>query len=170
MSAVCFRKIDIKAHGETVLVETELYDADPKDPVPKRRTCRSRRPVLRPDQHSPITLLSFLASQFGGPVGYPDDSVLKEDTFGSLALVLEDPPYGAGVDEAEAHLTRAVPRQQLTKASHSGTSVVRNLNSPPTLRRLASASMPGIGVTSSPEPSPRHYPWKTSEDVNAGVI
>ena len=102
---------------------------------------------------------------------YPDDSVLREDVFGSLALVLEDPPYGAGADEVEARLIRAVSRQQLTKASHSGTSVVGNRNSPPALRHLASACMPGIGITPSPEPSPRrHYPCRTSEDVDAGVI
>jgi len=39
-------------------------------------------------------------------------------------FVLEDPPYGAGADEVEACLIHAVSRQQLTKASHSGTSVV----------------------------------------------
>lgn len=32
MADINFRKIDIDAYDEDVLVETELYDADPRDP------------------------------------------------------------------------------------------------------------------------------------------
>ncbi|KAF9643498.1 arp2/3 complex subunit [Thelephora ganbajun] len=76
MSDVNFRKIDIDIYDEDVLVETELYDADPRDPAQVLNDTKQKATAVR-------------------------SALSKGDTVGALTLVLEDPPYGPGVDEAK---------------------------------------------------------------------
>jgi len=76
MTDVNFRKIDIDAYDEDVLVETELYDADPRGPAQVLNDTKQKATAVR-------------------------SALSKGDTVGALTLVLEDPPYGPGVDEAK---------------------------------------------------------------------
>ncbi|KAG8895287.1 hypothetical protein FRC01_012458 [Tulasnella sp. 417] len=72
-----FRKIDIDAFDEDVLLESDLVDPDPRDPATVLADVKSKNTQLR----------TFLS---------------KGDTAGALALVLTDAPYGPNVDEAKA--------------------------------------------------------------------
>jgi len=76
MADVNFRKIDIDAYDEDVLVESELYDADPRDPVQVLNDAKQKATAVR-------------------------SALSKGDTVGALTLILEDPPCGPGVDEAK---------------------------------------------------------------------
>ncbi|KAH8093126.1 arp2/3 complex subunit [Cristinia sonorae] len=71
-----FRKIDIDQYEEDVLLEEELYDADPRDPA---------------------TVLTDTKSKVGAVRG----SLSKGDIAGALNLVLDSPPYGPNVEEAK---------------------------------------------------------------------
>jgi len=73
---VNFRKINIDLYDEDVLAETELYEADPRDPA---------------------QALSD-AKQKGGAVR---SALAKGDTAGALDIVLQDHPYGPNVDDAK---------------------------------------------------------------------
>ncbi|KIO26369.1 hypothetical protein M407DRAFT_74580 [Tulasnella calospora MUT 4182] len=75
--ADAFRKIDIDAFDEDVLLESDLVDPDPRDPATVLADVKSKNTQLR----------SFLS---------------KGDTAGALALVLTDAPYGPNVDDAKA--------------------------------------------------------------------
>ncbi|RDB17696.1 Actin-related protein 2/3 complex subunit 5 [Hypsizygus marmoreus] len=71
-----FRKIDIDIYDEDVLQESELYDADPRDPAQVLEEARQRQAAVR----------TFLA---------------KSDVVGALSTVLENAPYGPNVDQAK---------------------------------------------------------------------
>ncbi|KAG8994383.1 hypothetical protein FRB90_000444 [Tulasnella sp. 427] len=75
-----FRKIDIDAFDEDVLLESDLVDPDPRDPATVLADVKAKNTQLR----------SFLTKCVAG------------DTAGALALVLADAPYGPNVDEAKA--------------------------------------------------------------------
>jgi len=77
MADTAFRKIDIDAYDEDVLLETELYDQDPRGPS-----------VVLAD-----------AKQKAGAVR---SALAKGDTAGALGIVLEGAPYGPNVDEAKS--------------------------------------------------------------------
>jgi len=47
MSDINFRKIDIDAYDEDVLVETELYDADPRDPARVLNDAKQKATAVR---------------------------------------------------------------------------------------------------------------------------
>ena len=47
MSDVNFRKIDIDVYDEDALVETELYDADPRDPTQALNDAKQRATAVR---------------------------------------------------------------------------------------------------------------------------
>lgn len=47
MSDVNFRKIDIDVYDEDVLVETELYDADPRDPAQVLNDTKQKATAVR---------------------------------------------------------------------------------------------------------------------------
>ncbi|KAG8946741.1 hypothetical protein FRC00_009426 [Tulasnella sp. 408] len=79
-----FRKIDIDAFDEDVLLESDLVDPDPRDPATVLADAKSKNTQLR----------SFLS---------------KGDTAGALALVLADAPYGPNVDEAKVRLFILLP-------------------------------------------------------------
>ncbi|KAG8923407.1 hypothetical protein FRC03_011209 [Tulasnella sp. 419] len=72
-----FRKIDIDAFDEDVLLESDLVDPDPRDPAIVLAEARSKSTQVR---------------------GY----LSKSDIAGALTMVLTDPPYGPNVDDAKA--------------------------------------------------------------------
>ena len=47
MADVNFRKIDIDVYDEDALVETELYDADPRDPVQVLNDAKQKATAVR---------------------------------------------------------------------------------------------------------------------------
>ena len=71
-----FRKIDIDIYDEDVLQETELYDADPRDPAQVLEDARQKQTVVR-------GLLN------------------KADAVGALNTALDNPPYGPNADQAK---------------------------------------------------------------------
>ncbi|TFK47123.1 arp2/3 complex [Heliocybe sulcata] len=71
-----FRKIDIDAFDEDVLLETELYDADPRDPAQVLDDAKAKAAAVR-------------------------SSLSKGDIPGALTAVLDGAPYGPNVDEAK---------------------------------------------------------------------
>jgi len=71
-----FRKIDIDQYDEDALVETELYDADARDPAQVLNDAKQKGAAVR-------------------------SALSRGDTTGALTIVLEDPPYGPNVDEAK---------------------------------------------------------------------
>ncbi|KAI0060158.1 arp2/3 complex subunit [Artomyces pyxidatus] len=73
---VNFRKIDIDAYDEDVLLETELYDADPRAPSQVIEETKAKAVAVR-------------------------SSLNKGDITGALVTILDNPPYGPGVDEAK---------------------------------------------------------------------
>ncbi|TFK96137.1 actin-related protein ARPC5 [Pterulicium gracile] len=73
---VNFRKIDIDAYDEDVLHESELYEADPRDPSQVLSEAKAKSASVR-------SLLS------------------KNDISGALSAVLESAPYGPNVEEAK---------------------------------------------------------------------
>ncbi|EIN05755.1 arp2/3 complex [Punctularia strigosozonata HHB-11173 SS5] len=73
---VNFRKIDIDQFDEDVLLETELYDADPRDPAQVTEEAKARAATVR-------------------------GSLSKGDITGALTTVLENAPYGPYVEEAK---------------------------------------------------------------------
>ncbi|KAJ3728682.1 arp2/3 complex 16 kDa subunit [Lentinula raphanica] len=73
---VAFRKIDIDVYDEDALQETELFDADPRDPAQVLEESRARQ----------VSVRSLLA---------------KNDTVGALTTILENAPYGPNVEDAK---------------------------------------------------------------------
>jgi len=71
-----FRKIDIDQYDEDVLQDSELYEADSRDPTE----------VLDDAKRRQIAVRSFLA---------------RNDITGALTTILENAPYGPSVDEAK---------------------------------------------------------------------
>ncbi|KIP06775.1 hypothetical protein PHLGIDRAFT_35804 [Phlebiopsis gigantea 11061_1 CR5-6] len=73
---VSFRKIDIDQYEEDVLLDNELYEADPRDPTQVLNDTKQKGAAV----HS---------------------SLSKGDIQGALELVLSDAPYGPNVEEAK---------------------------------------------------------------------
>ncbi|KAF8494944.1 arp2/3 complex subunit [Russula emetica] len=71
-----FRKIDVDAYDEDVLLETELYDPDPRGPQQVIEDTKARAASVR-------------------------TSLAKGDNLGALVTVLDNPPYGPNVEEAK---------------------------------------------------------------------
>jgi len=75
--AEAFRRIDIDAFDEDVLLEHDLVDPDPRDPGTVLAETKSKSNQIR----------GFLS---------------KGDISGALSMVLADAPYGPNVEEAKA--------------------------------------------------------------------
>ncbi|RXW22552.1 hypothetical protein EST38_g3321 [Candolleomyces aberdarensis] len=73
---VNFRKIDIDQFDEDVLHESELYEADPRDPSEVLEEAKQRQAAVR-------------------------TSLARSDIAGALSIVLENAPYGLNVEEAK---------------------------------------------------------------------
>ncbi|KAH9176115.1 arp2/3 complex subunit [Lactarius sanguifluus] len=71
-----FRKIDVDAYDEDVLLETELYDPDPREPQQVVEDAKAKAVAVR-------------------------TSLAKGDTVGALVTILDNPPYGPNIDEAK---------------------------------------------------------------------
>ncbi|KAH6904430.1 arp2/3 complex 16 kDa subunit [Coprinopsis sp. MPI-PUGE-AT-0042] len=71
-----FRKIDIDQFDEDVLQESELYEADPRDPAQVVEEAKARQVAVR-------------------------SSLARSDIAGALNTVLESAPYGPNVEEAK---------------------------------------------------------------------
>jgi actin related protein 2/3 complex subunit 5 len=71
-----FRKIDVDAYDEDVLLETELYDPDPRGPQQAVEDAKAKTAAVR-------------------------SSLAKGDTVGALVAILDNPPYGPNADEAK---------------------------------------------------------------------
>ncbi|KAG8989171.1 hypothetical protein FRB93_003732 [Tulasnella sp. JGI-2019a] len=74
--AEAFRKIDIDAYDEDVLLESDLVDPDPRDPA---------------------TVLSDAKTKSGQVRGF----LSKGDIAGGLTMLLADAPYGPKVEDAK---------------------------------------------------------------------
>ncbi|THH18239.1 hypothetical protein EW146_g2713 [Bondarzewia mesenterica] len=73
---VNFRKIDIDAFDEDVLLESELYEPDPRSPTQVIEESKAKAAAVR-------------------------SSLSKGDIQGALHTILENPPYGPNVEEAK---------------------------------------------------------------------
>ncbi|EAU87713.1 arp2/3 complex 16 kDa subunit [Coprinopsis cinerea okayama7 len=71
-----FRKIDIDQFDEDVLQDSELYEADPRDPAQVLEEAKARQVAVR-------------------------GSLARGDIVGALNTILENAPYGPNVDEAK---------------------------------------------------------------------
>ncbi|KAI0270696.1 arp2/3 complex subunit [Gloeopeniophorella convolvens] len=71
-----FRKIDIDLYDEDVLLESELYDPDQREPAQVVADAKAKATSVR-------------------------TSLSKGDITGALVTALESPPYGANVEEAK---------------------------------------------------------------------
>ncbi|KAL1677864.1 actin-related protein 2/3 complex subunit 5 [Schizophyllum commune] len=71
-----FRKIDIDAYDEDIIQESELYDADPRDPAAVLDEAKQRQVAVR-------------------------SALSKNDAAGALIIALENAPYGPNVEEAK---------------------------------------------------------------------
>ncbi|KAI0702769.1 arp2/3 complex 16 kDa subunit [Earliella scabrosa] len=73
---VNFRKIDIDQYDEDALLDSELYDVDPRDPAQALNDTKQNAAAVR-------------------------SSLAKNDFVGALTLVLENAPYGPHVEDAK---------------------------------------------------------------------
>ncbi|OJA13583.1 hypothetical protein AZE42_09876 [Rhizopogon vesiculosus] len=71
-----FRKIDIDAYDEDVLLESELYEPDPRDPAQALSDAKQKQVVVR-------------------------SALAKGDIPGALDIALDSAPYGPNVEEAK---------------------------------------------------------------------
>ncbi|CAA7262687.1 unnamed protein product [Cyclocybe aegerita] len=97
-----FRKIDIDQYDEDVLQDSELYDADPRDPAEVLEDARQRAGAVR----------GLLA---------------RNDIAGALTIILDNAPYGPNVDEAKnLTLTTLLTILNTTKSTEI-TGVIKSL-------------------------------------------
>jgi len=83
MAETAFRKVDVDALDEDVLLPADLYDPDPRGPA---------------------AVLSAAKQKSNDARG----AVSKGDITGALTTILSDPPFGEGVDEAKSMTTATV--------------------------------------------------------------
>jgi actin related protein 2/3 complex subunit 5 len=93
--AASFRKIDVDAYDEDVLLETELYDPDPRGPQQgcrrrKSKSCRSQNFTRQVSHH-----------HLRRPRAAYRVHRIRGDTVGALVTILDNAPYGPNVDEAK---------------------------------------------------------------------
>jgi len=98
-----FRKIDIDAYDEDVLLEAELVEPDPRDPATILADAKSKSSQVR----------GFLS---------------KGDIAGGLAVLLADAPYGPNVEDAKAVTFSAVVLILNSTKSTDIPSIVRALS------------------------------------------
>jgi len=102
MSAA-YRKIDIDALDEDVLLETELYEPDPRDP----------RTVLSDARQKTAQVRSLLS---------------RNDIAGALDAILSEHPYGPNVDEAKSLTLNALLLILNSTKATDISGVLRNLD------------------------------------------
>lgn len=93
MSFGSFRKIDVDQYDEDALVETELYDLDPRDPQSVLADAKQRQSAVRSALAKYAqTLHSLQRSR----------SPQRGDISSALVTVLDGAPYGPNVEDAKA--------------------------------------------------------------------
>ncbi|KAG6830300.1 hypothetical protein H0H92_001378 [Tricholoma furcatifolium] len=98
-----FRKIDIDQYDEDVLHESELYDADPRDPAQVLEEAKERQALVR-------------------------TSLARNDIAGALSTILENAPYGPNVDQAKDITLQTLLTILNTTKSTEISSVIKSLS------------------------------------------
>lgn len=122
--ASAFRKIDIDAYDEDALQESELYEADARDPAQVLDEARQRQAAVR-------------------------SSLAKSDVAGALSVILDNAPYGPKVDEAKVLTLQTLLTILNTTKATEITGVIKSLSqdSQDTLMKYLykGMAMPGWG-------------------------
>jgi len=122
--ASAFRKIDIDAYDEDALHESELYEADTRDPAQVLDEARQRQAAVR-------------------------SSLAKSDVSGALSVILDNAPYGPNVDEAKVLTLQTLLTILNTTKATEITGVIKSLSqdSQDTLMKYLykGMAMPGWG-------------------------
>lgn len=103
-----FRKIDIDAYDEDVIQESELYDADPRDPSQVLDEAKQRQVAARNAQNKYVSCYMHALDLLADIIGP------RNDISGALGIALENAPYGPNVDEAKASLVVALFKETST--------------------------------------------------------
>jgi actin related protein 2/3 complex subunit 5 len=101
MADVNFRKIDIDIYDEDALQESDIYETDPRDPGQVLAEAKQKQTAVR-------SALARYASQ--APIAFsirPNPRTTRNDVSGALQTVLQNAPFGPGVDEAKVWLSLA---------------------------------------------------------------
>ncbi|KAF9476908.1 actin-related protein ARPC5 [Pholiota conissans] len=98
-----FRKVDIDIYDEDVLQESELYDADPRDPAE----------VLEDAKQKQVAVRSLLA---------------RNDIPGALTVILDNAPYGPTAEEAKVITLQTLLTILNTTKSTEITGVIKSLS------------------------------------------
>ena len=93
MSEVAYRKIDIDAFDEDVIHESELYEADPRDPSQVLADAKQKAAGVRTALAKSAALRRDLTAT--------DCYRNRSDIPGAMQIALENAPYGLNVDEAK---------------------------------------------------------------------
>lgn len=104
---VNFRKIDVDQYDEDVLLDSELYEADPRDPAQALDDTKQKATAVR-SSLSKCVLTPYHTSQ-----NCLTSSMIRGDIVGALTLVLTDAPYGPNAEEAKV---RTDPAPNVTTA------------------------------------------------------
>ena len=96
-----FRKIDIDQYDEDVLQDSELYEADSRDPSEVLDDAKQKQVAVRGFLARYIMFLLFYLV-FSYQISF------RSDISGALTTILENAPYGPSVDEAKVR-TRRLP-------------------------------------------------------------
>ncbi|RXK35997.1 arp2/3 complex 16 kDa subunit [Tremella mesenterica] len=114
MAEYAFRKIDIDALDEDVILPSDLYDPDPRGAQgvlddAKRKSTEARGLVSRPIQFCGWTNADSLAVDLCWYILKADWKLINRgDIAGALNQILTDPPYGEGMEEARNLTTQAL--------------------------------------------------------------
>jgi hypothetical protein len=116
-----FRKINIDALEEDILLPSDLYDPDPRGPAGVLSDAKSKSAEVR--QLVSRWVLAGELGAIGHDIGWlaaarrpwRDPTHLtcffppshRGDNAGALSAILTDPPYGEGVDEAKVRESRS---------------------------------------------------------------
>jgi len=95
--AAAFRKIDIDAYDEDVLHESELYDADPRDPVQVLDDAKQRQVAVRSALAKCVCTVFIILQALDQDFPWK----CRSDVVGALSIALENAPYGPNVEEAK---------------------------------------------------------------------
>lgn len=112
-----FRKIDIDQYDEDVLLETELYEADPRDPSQVLDDARQRASAVR-------SALSKCVTPAPAHIHQQMTCALscrkrRGDVPSALATILDSAPYGPNVDDAKVPSPLPSPSSPDSRTRHT---------------------------------------------------
>ncbi|KIY48592.1 ARP2/3 complex 16 kDa subunit (p16-Arc) [Fistulina hepatica ATCC 64428] len=123
-----FRKIDIDAYDEDVIQDSELYEADPRDPAQVLDEAKQRQAAVR-------------------------SALAKNDVSEALTIALENAPYGPNVEDAKTLTLHTIVMILNTTKSSEIPAVIRSLpqDAQDTLMKYIykGMAMPGWGDVNS---------------------